>query len=55
MHELGTKGRGFTVIHLLCIQLDDILLENQRENCIRGKGEILDRDSNVRRSTKQLV
>jgi hypothetical protein len=55
MHELGTNGKGFIDIHSLCIQLGDVVSENERDGCIRGKGEILDRESDVHRSTKLSV
>lgn len=53
MHESGVDDKGIIDIHLLCVQLGNILLENEREGCIGGKGQILHRELYVYRSTKQ--
>lgn len=50
-HRSGPNNRDFTVIYSLCIQFSDVLLEDEGEGRIGNQREVLDRESDVRRST----
>lgn len=52
-HELGTNDKVFIAVYLQCVQLGEVPSENERESCIGDKGKVLDRQSNVHRSTKK--